>query len=29
MGMNAVSRNIVHGPNLYGMWMYDYKNENA
>ena len=29
MGMNVVSRNIVYGTNLYGMWMYDYKNENA
>ena len=29
MGMNVVSGNIVYGTNLYGMWMYDYKNENA
>ena len=29
MGMIAVSKNIVYDPNLYGMWLYDYKNENA
>ena len=28
MGMNAGSKNIVHGLNLYDMWMYDYMNEN-
>ena len=29
MGKNVGNRNIVHDPNLYGMWLYDYKNENA
>jgi len=26
MGIDAISKNMVHGPNLYGMWMYGYTN---
>ena len=29
MSMDVVNKIMVHNPNLYGMWMYDYKNENA
>ena len=26
MGMDAVNKNMVHNPNPYGMWTYNYKN---
>ena len=29
IGMNAISKNMVHSFNLNGMWIYDHKNENA
>ena len=29
MSMDVVNKIMVHNPNLYGMWMYEYKNENA
>ena len=26
IGMDTVNKNMVHNLNLYGMWIYDYKN---
>ena len=29
IGMNAISKNMVDGPNLDVIWIYDHKDENA